>query len=91
MEYEWHGLLFVVDYYYESGPGIDPNAVQIELQSSEVVDAEEASLWPHGIPVTNEDWRKVWRAAIDDIAQWVEEDIEAERQEARVERMIDDY
>jgi hypothetical protein len=65
--------------------------VQIELDHCEVADAEEAALWPHGIPVTDEDWRKVWRAALDDIHQWVEEDIELDRQEARVERMIDDY
>lgn len=92
MEYEriWHGIRFEIDAYYEFGDGIDSQAIQIDILSKEVIDTDEASLWPHGIPASPEAWRKVEDEFANEIAQEIEKDIERDRQESRLERLLSD-
>lgn len=90
MEYEriWHGIQFTFDAYYEFGDGID-QSIQIDIQSREVVDMDEASCWKHGIPVSQKDWTDVEREFVYEMAQQIEEDIALEEQESRMERLLE--
>lgn len=90
MEYEriWHGIRFEIDAYYEFGDGVD-QSIQIDIISREVIDMDEASCWPHYIPVSKEDWAEVEDQFIAEISQQLDEDIERDRQESRMERLLD--
>jgi len=90
MEYEriWHGIRFEIDAYYEFGDGVD-QSIQIDIISREVISMDEASCWPHYIPVSKEDWAEVEDQFIAYISKQLEEDIETDRQERRMERLLD--
>lgn len=86
-EYEWHGVTFTVDAYTESGPGLDPTDVQIDIIKHEITDRDELSLWWLGIPKSDEDWHYIYRLARADIAQWAQDDYDTDQSE----RSDDEY
>lgn len=83
----WHGIRFTFDAYYEFHHSID-QCMQIDIISKEVVDEQECLLWEHGVPETKAQWSEIENEFICYISVQIEEDIELDRQERQVDRML---